>query len=99
MMIFTIELTLSTNINYQETIILSSQQIFVYIGKSTPFSIFFKLSHYPIKVYTNKISLLIKPVFSKKRVLLVSGRIPFYFYKIRSISKEIGVKYTSIYVG
>lgn len=79
--------------------------IILYISKSTPFYyiftillLLFFLSNYPIKIYTNKTSLLIKTIFGGEGGLLVSGRIPFYFYKITSNSKEIKEKYTFIYV-
>ena len=41
----------------------------------------FFLSNYPIKVYTNKTSLLSKAIFGEDGVLLVSGRILFHSYK------------------
>ena len=56
---------------YHKLILLILQIMNLYIGKSTPFYyiltillLLFFLSNYPIKIYTNKTSLLIKIIFA-----------------------------------
>ena len=56
---------------YHKLILLILQIIILYIGRSTPFYylftillLLFFLSNYPIKIYTNKTSLLIKIIFA-----------------------------------
>jgi len=55
---------------YHKLILLILQIIILYIGKSTPFYYilqffsYYFFPNYPIKIYTNKASLLIKTIFA-----------------------------------